>query len=80
MIVMFVTLVILVTQVYQAECFLTSEQLLQGVSGVLCFREQIASKLLHFIFGVAELNLTFGGGVVDMVVGGYFSSSYEGRN
>jgi hypothetical protein len=29
---------------------------------VLCILEQIASKLLHFIFGVAELILMFGGG------------------
>ncbi len=31
---------------------------LSGVSGVLCIMEQIASKLLHFIFGVAGLILT----------------------
>jgi hypothetical protein len=30
--------------------------------------EQIASKLLHFIFGIAELNLTFGSGVEAVVV------------
>jgi hypothetical protein len=32
---------------------------------VLCIVEQIASKLLHFIFGVAELILMLvGGGVI----------------
>ena len=34
-----------------------------NVSRVLCFMEQIASNLLHFIFGVAGLILTRVGGV-----------------
>jgi hypothetical protein len=39
---------------------------------VLCIMEQIASKLLHFIFGVAELLLTFVGGV-DAAGGGHLA-------
>ena len=44
-----------------------------SVSGVLGIMEQIPSKLLHIIFGVAELILTFVS-VVDAVAGGYFDS------
>jgi hypothetical protein len=39
----------------------------------LCIMEQIASKLLYFIFGVAELILTFVGGV-DAAGGSHFGS------
>ncbi len=44
-----------------------------SVSGVLGIMEQIESKLLHFIFGVAELILT-SVGVVNAEVGGHFGS------
>ena len=63
---------------YQSACepavlFSNRMPSVSSVSGVLGIMEQIESKLLHFIFGVAELILTFVS-VVDAVVGGHFDS------
>ena len=63
---------------YQSACepavlFSNRMPSVSSVSGVLGIMEQIESKLLHFIFGVAELILT-SVGVVNAEVGGHFGS------
>ena len=49
-------------------------------SGVLCIMEQIASKLLHFIFGVAGLLLAFGDGVGTSSPAGRGQATQQGED